>query len=654
MRFKLVLDAWTRFVSMASVTALIVVAVSILIEIDGWVAYDTGPQLAVDIGARVAIALAFAMICASVAVCLALPYIFGRSAGANERYVKVLRVTTLTVIAVSGSAIIGMAIRWASAVGLWTGLTNRASIHLWAWLSGIWAVSVATVHILWKREHWVDRCAQSISGRATRRMLLLAGVGGLLAGLSVGTDRRPSSVRVRPSKASAGRPNVVLVTFDALSAEDMSCYGYRLPTTPNVDLLAQSSYVLPNYYAVSTFTTPCIASMFTGCYPSTNHVYHYGGSLHGNVSERTLSKLLRTSGYATAASVANPGAHPACLGFGEDFDILPTPPLTDFAMRAATTLFRSAQLADDIRRDVNFVPYMLEQWSPRTFGQVHSIFPPRRSFQQAAQMLRDLPSPFFLWVHALAPHFPYLPESPFLRRFLPTDELRTHAEFADLMDRTGYAYSPAKQPSVDKGRLRYDEWVAEADDAFGEFMKVLRASGRFDNTAVIVSSDHGESFDGGYLGHGGAQQLRPILHVPLVVHLPGQMARRDIDASVDQTLLAPTILELVGISRPDWMTGPTLQSLARGDIPGGTRAFAQFLVANSAFRPVTHGSIGVIDGCDQFVLDLDSNKGALFDLAEAHEQRLDRSAAEPALAMALRARIEQRFPEIFRRRAAQA
>jgi arylsulfatase A-like enzyme len=291
---------------------------------------------------------------------------------------------------------------------------------------------------------------------------------------------------------------------------------------------------------------------------------------------------------------------------------------------------------------------MLEQLSPKTFGQLHSTFPPALSFQQAEQILDRLPKPFFLWVHVFAPHFPYLPEPPYLHRFLQTDELRTHAEFADMFDLTGFSYSPAKQPLVDKGRLRYDEWIAQADGAFGQFIENLRSSGRLDDMAIVVSADHGESFSGGFLGHGGSQQLRPVVHVPLLLHLPGQTDGHEIASCVDHTVLAPTMLEIAGIARPGWMDGESLSPLLHGGQElSASLAYTQFFVANSAFKPITHGTVGVIDGQHQYVFNLDTRVGALFDLAEAHEQKLDRSLAEPGLVKHLRDQIGRRFPGLI-------
>jgi arylsulfatase A-like enzyme len=478
--------------------------------------------------------------------------------------------------------------------------------------------------------------------------LLLAGVGGLTAALSNRLVPQASTEPARRARAKSTSPNIVMVTFDAMCAEDMSLYGYRLPTTPNIDALAQTSFAFSNYYAASTFTTPCVVSTLTGRYPSSTHVYHYGGRLLGESALQTFPHVLRAAGYTTAASVANPGAHPACLGFGRDFDDLPPPPINDFVAREAAARFHSATLADDIAFAGRIAPYLLEQVSPQWFGQTHSDFPPELSLRQASRILDRLDGqhdPFFLWVHFYAPHFPYLPEPPFLKRFLPSEELRTHTDFAKLFDLIGYNYSASKQPDIDRARLRYNEWMAEADDVFGRLMMRLRGSGHFDNTAVIVSADHGESFQGGYAGHGGPRQLRPILHVPLVMHFPGQTQAHRIATIADQTALAPTILEIADLRRPDWMEGHSLGAAMRGESSAQPElAFTQYFEPNSAFKPITRGTVGVIDGQHQYVFDVARKTGALYALDEAQEQKVDRSQIDPQTSADLHGDLERRFP----------
>jgi arylsulfatase A-like enzyme len=203
---------------------------------------------------------------------------------------------------------------------------------------------------------------------------------------------------------------------------------------------------------------------------------------------------------------------------------------------------------------------------------------------------------------------------------------------------------------VDRRRLGYDEFIATADRAFGAFMSELEDSGKLRVTTVIVSADHGESFEGGVYQHQSAYQTRPVIHVPLIVQTSGQQGSRTVAFTADQTALAPTILELAGLPKPVWMRGPSLVEWLTRDGQGENEglAFTQYFEKNSVFKPLRHGSVGVIDGQYQYVVYLDTQKGDLRPLNQAQTWNLDRSAEYPARAEALRAAIHARFPDLVK------
>ncbi len=180
--------------------------------------------------------------------------------------------------------------------------------------------------------------------------------------------------------------------------------------------------------------------------------------------------------------------------------------------------------------------------------------------------------------------------------------------------------------------------------------RVSRKRGKLQNTTVIVSADHGESFEGGIFQHGNPEQMRPVIHVPLIIKTLGQQRRRELAVTADQTSLAPTILELAGLPKPDWMRGQSLVAWLNDNeqAHGKGLAFTQYLEKNSVFRLLRHGTVGVIDDEFQYVLDFDTQKGMLRPLNEAQIWDLDRSAENPAKAEQLRTAIYARFPELRR------
>ena len=146
---------------------------------------------------------------------------------------------------------------------------------------------------------------------------------------------------------------------------------------------------------------------------------------------------------------------------------------------------------------------------------------------------------------------------------------------------------------------------------------------------------------------------RPVIHIPLIIRTPGQQESRTVAFTADQTALAPTILELAGQPKPDWMPGQSLAGWLNSDGQGEGEglAFCQYLEKNSVFKPLRHGTVGVIDGQYQYStsLTLDTQKGVLRPLNEAQIWNLDRIAENPALAEALRAAIYSRFPDLVQK-----
>ena len=127
-------------------------------------------------------------------------------------------------------------------------------------------------------------------------------------------DPMPQAQQFPPNPNA--KPNVVLISFDALTAQDMSLYGYRLPTTPQFERLAQRSYNFVNFVSTSDFTTPAVASMLTRQHPLTNRVFQLDGHIPDRLREQNIAWILRQHGYTTAAIVTNPSAHPLALRLG--------------------------------------------------------------------------------------------------------------------------------------------------------------------------------------------------------------------------------------------------------------------------------------------------------------------------------------------------
>ena len=127
-------------------------------------------------------------------------------------------------------------------------------------------------------------------------------------------------------------------------------------------------------------------------------------------------------------------------------------------------------------------------------------------------------------------------------------------------------YEPDQQHQVDQRRLRYDEFIATADRAFGALH--VGAGKQREIAATQPSSCRpimGKALRAASFNMMSPYQTRPVIHIPLIIRTPDQQEGRRVAFTADQTALAPTILELAGQPKPDWMPGQSLVEWLNGD-----------------------------------------------------------------------------------------
>lgn len=141
--------------------------------------------------------------------------------------------------------------------------------------------------------------------------------------------------------------------------------------------------------------------------------------------------------------------------------------------------------------------------------------------------------------------------------------------------------------------------MAYVDSFSGPFLqRALQLLGP--NTAIVVTADHGESFAHGYGAHTGPGLYNEIVHIPLIVKLPGEATGSRCDAPVQQADIAPTLAALAGVAAPaDWEGRSLLSACdgAQSDAAAPERAiFSMNFEQNPRFARLKTGSVAVIDG----------------------------------------------------------
>ena len=222
-----------------------------------------------------------------------------------------------------------------------------------------------------------------------------------------------------PVSAGPDRPNIVLLTIDALSAPHMSLYGYARPTTPQLAQFAQSAMTFDRSYANANFTTPGIATILTGTLPWTNRALQLPVWPLTYTRRTSLPAVLERAGYRTGYVSTNAIAGAAKQGFGQYFQFAST----DRVGRVTLCADRLSKYLRYVCAASELSPLQeLDDLAAQFQGPPHNLeHDPRLAIAPALRWLAsvDRSKPIFLWVHLFPPHSPYAVPPPWLGRFDP-------------------------------------------------------------------------------------------------------------------------------------------------------------------------------------------------------------------------------------------
>jgi len=161
--------------------------------------------------------------------------------------------------------------------------------------------------------------------------------------------------------------------------------------------------------------------------------------------------------------------------------------------------------------------------------------------------------PFFAFVHYFDPHYPYEPPPgyDFAARGglgdVPVPYAEPQERFRDGFD--------MPDDFLEMTWLDYQGEIAFMDEHVGRLLGALDEAGLSDDTLVVLLSDHGESFEKGFYFAHGNRLYDTLVHVALMVRLPGRLAPGRVAAQVSLLDLYPTICELLGLPAPEGVQG---------------------------------------------------------------------------------------------------
>ena len=354
---------------------------------------------------------------------------------------------------------------------------------------------------------------------------------------------------------ASGPPNVLLISIDTLRADRLNTYGYKARvTSPSMDALAKDSILFEHHITASPWTTPSHMSLLTGLFPSAHGITRpykvLAAALEENegfqtlgAEHQTLAELLSGRGYRSVAFTGGATVDPR-IGFDRGF--------------------------------LRYYTFM-RKLNEKNLGRVMAAIDRRHE------------APFFIFLHTFEVHAPYL-HTDYLDSVVPPEIL---AKLRDGIDdlagrRLGRTDAGREDRFLEQYKMStptvisalYDSGILAMDRALGSIVERLKARGLYDNTLIVLTSDHGEQL-GEIAGEGGAHERdgryfnthgntlhEELVHIPLIVKLPRSVSAGRRVAQVTRAIdVMPTILDVAHVDVPAAVQGESLRSCGERRCP---------------------------------------------------------------------------------------
>jgi len=323
--------------------------------------------------------------------------------------------------------------------------------------------------------------------------------------------------------------NILYLTSDALQSSHMGMYGYARDTTPFLSRLANSSLLAENAYSNCTNTGGSLMAAFTSKYPAAMRLVTAPDILRGQDAYQHLPGMLHAAGYQTLQLSSPYYADSYALNLLQGFDRVneQSIPVDGWLSRAAGYmpvdfsyffLYTTNRIADRLKH-IFFIhsmdnPYDLVHNGSLRSGDLHM-----NDFQR---FLEDSPGRFFMHIHFTNTHGPVY-----------------------FMDEQVFSAGKGSSKQHLWDEDFYDDAILTFDQKVEAMVDMLKARDLFDQTILIVSSDH-------------AHQWNPVHPIPLLIHFPNGEYAGHYRKNAQVMDIAPTLLDYLDTPIPSWMQGRSL------------------------------------------------------------------------------------------------
>ncbi len=414
------------------------------------------------------------------------------------------------------------------------------------------------------------------------------------------------------------KPNILLITCDQWRGDSLSAAGHPVVRTPNADALAAEGVLFARHYAGAAPCSPARACLYTGLYQMNNRVCRNGSPLdrrHGNIA-----LAARALGYdPTLFGYTDVSPDPRYLSPEDPLLKSYEGVLPGFTVRQLLPEHQKPWLSWLAARGVDASPGFPDIHRPAGgASKTVTNAPPVYSADEtpaaflAGEFIRWLgeqDAHWFAHLSFLSPHPPFIVPEPYNTLYDPADgpdfaraeSWRDEAAAHPYLDHAVRKQKREKFLPGMKGKVHdfggdefrairalYWGMISEVDAQLGRIWQAIKAAGAWDDTIVVLTSDHAEMMgDHFLLGKGGF--FDQSFHIPLIVRDPARRKAAGIrvDRFTEAVDVMPTLLDLLGATPPAHLDGRSLAPFLGGGAPANWREAAHW---EFDFRSIEKGA----------------------------------------------------------------
>jgi len=320
--------------------------------------------------------------------------------------------------------------------------------------------------------------------------------------------------------------NIILLTVDALRKDTLGCYGNKGRLTPFIDSLQDKCIRFTKAQSIGPYTQASFPGILTSSY-----YLEYGRGKKLSPKRTLISEVLKKFGIATAAFHSNPYLS-GYFGWNRGWNVF----------------------YDSMDADVSpEIPYIKGNEINSKVDEWLSSYTKEEEYK-----------PFFLWVHYMDVHEPYVPERKYIDIVDSSISISQDGMF-NLFKNVVLKRDVSNGKTIELLRKLYDAHVREADDYVKEFFGILEKLNLLKNSVIIMTSDHGDEFnEHGGLSHDG-KMYSELIDMPLLIYDYDRVKCEIYDTLVSNIDISPTIVYLFGLKSVKDFEGHSL--LPFGDYP---------------------------------------------------------------------------------------